>query len=289
MDGWYCDWYIDDNTYSITITGAKLGYQPTHQFHTPGLHTVNITLHWYDGIIWKTLTTTHQVEQLEWSIINGLTYTPPIYINETNTYTPSISGDILYAISVSYLIDDIIPIDNYGLHDTFQFIFDFSNTHTITQTVYYHTGFGEIKTQVHVFNILMSGIADFYEIDDRCGIMYESTSEPGQQPIMYYQWNVLLNDVIIATLGGEMENVFRYNWPTTGDFSIYHAITDGLGNIYSISKNYEIHYCRHEGSGGGGGSDKIIYRNKPLPKIGVRLKRMKKSTIKIDVKLINMD
>lgn len=291
IDGWTCDWEIEDGIHSVIYTGQLLTFSPTHQFHSPGEHTVKLTLNWYDGFSWTTTSKSYQITQETWKITNGLTWITPIYVYVENKYSPNITGNINYVNKVDYLIDGYLPYNNLSVSDWFNHTFDLSDTHIIQQNIHYHNGF-ELIIQSQNFIILLSPMSDFYVSDDICGDIYTSTSEPGKQPIMLYKWKVLLNNIEIASLEGQFIHTFRYNWPTTGLFKIWHEITDGLGQTADITKEYNISTCKGgsqpipTGGGGFAGGGTVV-REKPLPKVSVKLKKTKEPKIIINVKIIN--
>lgn len=292
IDGWTVDWLINDGAYTATYDGKPFDFSPTHQFHSAGIHEITMTLHWYDGFFWNETPITKTIDQQRWHVGNGLTWDTPVYIDVSTTFTPAITGATSYIQKVSYLIDGITLIDNLAYNTPFNHTFDFSDTHTILQTIYYYDGFALIP-QEYTFNVLMSPIADFEVTDDTCGLKYTSVSEPGKQPIVLYKWYVLLNDVQVAYLEGATENIFRYNWPTTGNYKIRHDIIDGLGQTASETKDYRITSCRGGTTKRGGGGDgayakpRIVYKEKPLPTVRVKIKKTKERKINVVVKLIN--
>lgn len=291
IDGWTCDWVINDGAHTATYTGQSLTFNPTHQFHSPGSHDITLTLNWYNGFAWVSSDITHQIIQEEWSVANGVTWTTPVYVNVQNTFVPDITGDTSFVSNVNYLIDGYVPFNNLGVTDSFNYTFDISNSHTIQQIIYYNTGFA-YSTQEYTYPIIMSPIADFYVTDDVCGDLYTSNSEPGKQPIVLYKWKVYLNNVELSSLEGPFSTVFRYNWPTIGNFKIWHEITDALGQTASTFKMYPVSVCKGGGSQpidnnqGGMAGGGVLIKEKPLPKVRVKLLKMKDPKIKIEVKLI---
>jgi hypothetical protein len=245
IDGWYCDWYIEDGLYTVSLSGQSFDYSPTHQFHSAGEHDVTLTLHWYNGYEWLQSTKTLTVDQQTWSVTNGLTWQQPVYINTSILFTPSISGNVQYINSITYFIDGTPYFNGLTVNDTFNFTFHVSTTHYVNQTIFYHNGFENVIQQ-QVYNILMSSIADFIQSDDLCGDMYTSTSVAGKPPITMYTWTVYLNNLEVATLSGPYRNIFEYNWPTTGTYKILHSITDSDGNVATIVKTYPVTSCKFD-------------------------------------------
>jgi hypothetical protein len=238
-DGWSCTWEIEDGDYSVTYTDQTFDFQPTHQFHSSGYHDVKLILHWYNGFSWLSSSITQQINQLTWSVTNGLTWQIPVYINNAVTYTPTVSGNVEYISKITYNIDDYVLLDNLSYNETFVYMFELSDTHIITQNIYYNNGFEQSIQSVN-FTIIMSPIADFVVVDNSYGNEYTSDSEPGKQPIIYYKWKVYLYDVEVASYEGELADVFKYSWPAAGEYKVYHEIVDALNQTASIIKNYTV-------------------------------------------------
>lgn len=294
IDGWTCDWLIEDGSDSVTYMGQDFNFSPTHQFHSSGTHDVTLVVHWYSGSAWTTSTTTHQVTQGEWSVSNGLVWSTPVYVDAITSFTPSISGDTSYVTSVDYVIDGVEPLTSYDINEGFDYSFSFSDTHTVQQIIHYNTGFENV-VKVQVYNITMSPMADFVQADDTCGNKYTSDSEPGKQPITMYKWKVYQGSTELASLEGSLTNVFRYNWPyAPTTYKIWHQITDGAGQTAEIIKTYPVSACSYGttvvgtgGSGYGGGKTTVVREvEKPLPKVRVKIKKEKEPQINVWVKLI---
>lgn len=292
IDGWTCDWTIEDGDYSVTYTGQSLTFSPTHQFHSIGNHDITMVLNWYTGSEWTTSTITKTINQLAWVVGNGLTWSTPIYIETASTYTPSITGNVSYITGVNYYIDDVLTFSDLPYNAQFNYTFMYSDTHIIRQVINYNTGFSS-TTQSSSFNVIMSPMADFYVDDDTCGDIYTSDSEPGKPPIIMYKWKVYLNNVEIASHQGAVEYIFRYNWPTApATYKIWHEITDFLGQTASVIKTYNVTTCKGGSTptptGGGFAGGGVVVRERPLPKIKVSLNKQKETKIRIVVKLINL-
>lgn len=292
IDGWTCDWTIEDGAYTAEYTGESLSYNPTHQFHSIGEHDVTLVLHWYTGFEWTTSTITKTVTQQAWTVSNGLTWTTPIYIEATNTYTPAITGSTSYVTGVNYYIDGTLVYSDLSYDASFNYAFIYSDTHLIQQVINYHNGFNSV-TQVGSFNVIMSPIANFSVSDDTCGDIYTSDSEPGKPPIVMYKWKVYLNNVEIASHSGAAEYTFRYNWPTApATYKICHEITDLLGQTANIIKTFNVTTCKGGSTpvptGGGFAGGGVLYKERPLPKIKVILKKIEETKIVVNVKLINL-
>lgn len=290
-DGWTCDWTIEDGDYTATYNGQLLTFNPTHQFHSAGEHNITLVLHWYTGSEWATSTITKTVTQQAWTVSNGLNWTPPIYIQATNTYTPAITGSTSYITGVNYYIDGTMVYSDLPYDASFNYSFMYSDTHLIQQVIKYHNGFTS-TTQIGSFNVVMSPVANFSVSDDTCGDIYTSDSEPGKPPIVMYKWKVFLNNVEIASHSGAAEYTFRYNWPTApATYKIWHEVTDILGQTANILKTYSVTTCKGGSTplptGGGFVGGGVLYKERPLPKIKVALKKKEEPKIIITVKLIN--
>ncbi len=291
VDGWSYDWTINDTgtygTHTQTDSPANHTTSPTHTWHNPGTHDINLNLNWYDGFTWQVTDITKQINQLTWNVSNELNWSPPVYIDIDTTYTPAITGDITHIYDVDYDID-ATPI-HIGLDYDAPFVhqFDISMQHTISQIINYHDGF-ELKSQSQDYTVIMSSIASFVEDKSQCGgTTFTSTSIAGTPPFISYRWRVYDDTTgeLLSELSGPSYSNFSYMWPYMTVFKVEHWAIDSNSSSAVTDKIYTIIECPPltplglTGSGGGpGGLANPVYID-PDPPI--------KKRIKIHVTLLN--
>jgi len=128
---------------------------------------------------------------------------------------------------------------------------------------------------------------DFVEMQTDCGPNYRDISQPGLPPIIYHWWRIDEETPTgwnnIAELEGDTKYSFRYIFPHTGKFRIYHKIEDTNNLTDEEIKEYIQETCPiGSGSISAGGSGGHWYsptgpggRERPTMKIEFKKKKDK--------------
>ncbi len=245
-DSWFYDWNVSDEPggHSINHDAVIHTYSPTHNFHSPGNHNVQLEYHWCNGFSWYTQDITKQIDQQEWEVLCGLNWTTPIIINVPHTYTPNITGDTGHIHDVDYEIDTTPMYTGLAYNTNVLHTFTVSTTHYITQIMNLHNGFN-MTTPECTFTITMGSVANFHSVPADCGLTFISDSIPGTPPITLYRWRVYDNDTddLLAELSESDATEFYYAWPFTGTFRIEHYIMDSGSSGDTASNIYTITEC----------------------------------------------
>lgn len=262
-----------------------------HIYTVPNNYTVSVTVTNYSNLSCSASFPLHCV----YSVDNGLNWIQPVYIDQTTSFTPDITGSVAQISGVDYYVDGALRYEDRHYTQGFDLVFDVSNDHIVKQCIKYSDGFIN-QLQCEDFTIIMSPMSQFTDQDYQCGKKFINNSVAGKPPIINYQWDVTDGSLILAHVEGVGYNEFYYAWPYPGTFHVRLAITDSNNNTSSITKVYVVDSCpsvEGSGSGGMGGSliEHKVYVDKPLPVItilDVEDIEIKNKEINV-VKVIDMD
>jgi hypothetical protein len=279
----------DDGTFSNNLPLSASPFN--HIYTTPNDYNISITATNYNSLSCNILFNTH----ITYSVNNGLVWTQPVYIDETTSFMPEITGDVLQISGVDYYVDGVLKYENRHYSQGFDIVFDVSNDHTVKQCIKYFDGFTN-QIQCQDFYIIMASITNFSSQDYQCGKKFINTSVVGKPPIINYQWDITDGSFVLAHTEGSIYNEFYYAWPYPGTFHVRLAITDSNNNISSVTKVYVVDKCsiaENSGSGGMGGSliEHKVYIDKPLPIVNIIYiedEEIKNKEIDV-IKVIDMD
>ena len=200
----------------------------------------------------------HISAHIVYRVYNGLTWQEPVYINQSKTYTPAITGSVNRIDSVDYYIDNILTYTGLDYDESFDHTFTTVGQHIIKQCINYNDGFqDQIQCEEYIVNI--GSLAHYTEYDHECGLVFVSDSIIGSPPIVNYQWDVTNIGNVIAHAEGQSRDRFYYSFPYTGTFRVRLQVTDQFSTS-SYEKEFEITECQCSDGSGGGGSSPWIYQ-----------------------------
>jgi len=259
-----------------------------HSYTTIGDYDIYITLYNSDMLECIYHITAHII----YNVNNGLTWTEPVYLNQSKEYIPNITGDVQRISKVDYHIDGILTYPDLLYTEHFNHTFISPGSHIIRQCISYNDGFNDV-VKCEDFTINIGSIAHFFESEYGCGLVFESDSIIGSPPVQNYQWDVIYNNNVISHLEGQTLNRFYYSFPYVGVFRVRLQITDQY-NISSYEREYDITECQgscQDNGGSSGGSSPWVYKeykeNIPVIKIvNITDKDHKKKFLILDIKEI---
>ena len=225
-----------------------------------------------------------------YKVQNGLTWVEPVLIGQNVQFLPEITGHLSQIEGVDYYIDGTLEFSGLVYDESFIYRFTTAGNHVVRQCIHYSDGFID-QEQCSDFDVEMTSVASFGDMDHECGKMFYDLSTVGAPPVTKYQWDVYDGLVVLAHVEGEDEyKEWYYAWPYTGTFLVRLAVTDSNNNTVSVTKEYIINECNlsdggNSGSGGMGGSvvTHTEYIDRPLPKINVVEFNEEENDIIVDV------
>ena len=241
-----------------------------HQYTAPDDYEIYITLENSDLLECNQGIPVHIVN----NVYNGLTWNPPVCLNDDIEYTPNITGETASISGVDYYIDSVLTFTNLAWDESFIHSFNTGGTHNIRQCIKYNDGFIE-QEKCSDNTVIMCLIAHYEEFDYECGLRFESNSQVGSPPVITYQWDVTYNGDILAHVEGPEYHEWYYSFPFLGTFRVRFQIQDQY-NTSSYEREYNITECAGSSPSNGGGADVggapwIYQESKPeiLPKITI--------------------
>ncbi len=251
-------------------SGLNLSSAPfRHQYTIPDDYDIYITLNNSDLLECNQGIPVHIVN----NIYNGLTWNPPVCLNDSIEYIPNITGETNSITGVDYYIDSILTYTDLDYDESFIHSFNIGGTHDIRQCIKYNDGFTD-KVKCDDFTVIMCLVAHFEEFDYECGLRFESNSQVGSPPVITYQWDVTYDGNVLAHVEGIDYYEWYYSFPFLGTFRVRFQIQDQY-NTSSYEREYHITECAgssgDSGCGDSGGSPWIYQESKPeiLPKITI--------------------
>jgi len=258
----------DDGTID---TNLNLSDSPfSHIYDTPDTYNIQINLSNSDNLECNQNIPVTIIN----NIYNGLTWNPPVCLNDSIEYIPDISGITSSITGVDYYIDDILTYENLTWDESFYHSFDIGGTHIIKQCIKYFDGFSE-QVKCEEFNVIMCLVAHYEDQSYGCGLIFIQNSQIGSPPVITYQWDVSYDGDVICHVEGPEYDKFYYAFPYLGTFRVRLQVQDQY-NISSYEREYDISECSGSespgGGGGGGGSSPWIYneyKEEIIPKITI--------------------